>query len=96
LLSAAFRQAQRWRSSARTSSPNWAAPSCSANPPHYADFALGAFGIGEDISAAAPIELRGGEKWWFFGLNYGHLSNAGTQDKNPGEEEVYISYSIPF
>jgi hypothetical protein len=37
--------------------------------PHYADFALGAFGIGEDISAAARIELRGGEKWWFFGLN---------------------------
>jgi lipid A 3-O-deacylase len=30
------------------------------------------------------------------GLNFAHISNAAIHDKNPGEEELYITYAIPF
>jgi hypothetical protein len=30
------------------------------------------------------------------GLNLAHISNASTHDKNGGEEELYITYAIPF
>lgn len=30
------------------------------------------------------------------GLNIAHISNAGIHDNNPGEEEVYVTYAIPF
>jgi hypothetical protein len=30
------------------------------------------------------------------GVRGGHISNGGVNDKNPGEEEVYLTYSIPL
>ncbi len=30
------------------------------------------------------------------GLGFGHISNAGIGDKNPGAETAYLSYSIAF
>ncbi len=30
------------------------------------------------------------------GARVAHISNAGIHDRNPGEEEVYLTYSLPF
>lgn len=30
------------------------------------------------------------------GLSIAHISNAGIHDNNPGEEEIYLTYAIPF
>lgn len=30
------------------------------------------------------------------GLTFGHISNAGIHDENPGEDEIYLSYALPF
>ena len=31
-----------------------------------------------------------------FGLNLAHISNASIHDRNPGGEELYMTYAIPF
>jgi lipid A 3-O-deacylase len=30
------------------------------------------------------------------GINFAHISNRSIYDRNPGEEELYLSYAIPF
>jgi hypothetical protein len=30
------------------------------------------------------------------GLSFAHISNAGIYDDNPGAEEIYVFYSLPF
>ena len=30
------------------------------------------------------------------GITLGHISNAQIHDENPGEDEVYVSFALPF
>ena len=30
------------------------------------------------------------------GITLGHISNAQIHDDNPGEDEVYVSFALPF
>ncbi|TVR99487.1 MAG: acyloxyacyl hydrolase [Rhodospirillales bacterium] len=58
-------------------------------------------GSGRDLGGVFQFRLSLGVSYEFadgsrLGLNVGHLSNAGTQPDNPGQEEVYLSYAIPF
>ncbi len=45
------------------------------------------------LSATLAYRFDGGER---VGITYGHVSNAGTQPINPGAEELYLSFTLPF
>jgi len=45
------------------------------------------------LSFAAAYEFADRSR---LGLQYGHISNAGTHDINPGDNELLVSYSFPL
>ena len=45
------------------------------------------------LSLAAAYELADRSR---LGLQYGHISNAGTHDINPGDNELLLTYSLPL
>ncbi|HEX9489355.1 MAG TPA: acyloxyacyl hydrolase [Stellaceae bacterium] len=58
-------------------------------------------GRGEDLGGTfefclglgAAYELAGGSR---LGLQYGHISNAGSHRINPGENELLVTYGLPL
>lgn len=67
------------------------------------NFAVGAYhqGSGRDLGGA--IEFRSGIELDYqfanehqLGIALNHLSNAGIYKKNPGEESIIVTYSIPI
>jgi hypothetical protein len=44
-------------------------------------------------SIALSYEFAGKAR---LGLSFAHISNAGIYDDNPGAEEIYVFYSMPF
>jgi len=64
---------------------------------------LGAYqeGGGSDLGGVFQFRLALGVSYQFAdksraGLTLAHISNAGIHDDNPGEDEVYLSYALPF
>jgi hypothetical protein len=51
----------------------------------------GTFEIRSSIEAAYEFENR-----MRIGLEYAHLSNAGINKQNFGEEEIYLTFSFPI
>jgi hypothetical protein len=66
------------------------------------NFAVGAFKKGDGKDLGGALEFRSGIELAYqfpnqhqIGLALNHLSNASLYDKNPGEETVMVTYSIP-
>ena len=66
-------------------------------------FALGGYarGDGPDLGGVFQFRSSIGVSYEFtskarLGLSFAHISNAGLYDENPGAEEIYVFYSIPF
>ncbi len=64
---------------------------------------LGAYREGDssDLGGVFQFRLALGVSYQFadksrVGLTLAHISNAGVHDDNPGEDEVYLSYALPF
>jgi hypothetical protein len=64
---------------------------------------LGAYHEGDrsDLGGVFQFRLALGVSYQFAdksraGLTLAHISNAGIHDENPGEDEIYLSYSLPF
>lgn len=45
------------------------------------------------LSLGIAYQFAGGSR---LGVKLTHISNAGIHDYNPGEEELYLSYALPF
>jgi hypothetical protein len=45
------------------------------------------------LSLEAAYQLDSGSR---IGVKFAHISNAGIDDRNPGENELLATYSIPF
>jgi len=64
---------------------------------------LGAYqeGDGSDLGGVFQFRLALGVSYQFAdksraGLTLAHVSNAGIHDDNPGEDEIYLTYALPF
>lgn len=51
----------------------------------------GVFEFRESITLA--YQFDGGSR---LGLQVAHMSNAGIYDRNPGQEDVFVTYAVPF
>ena len=67
------------------------------------NFAAGIYGNGGGKDLGYPIEFRSGVEFAYrfddysrLGFSFTHISNAGLDDRNPGEESLVVTYSIPF
>lgn len=65
--------------------------------------ALGGYRQGDssDLGGVFQFRLSLGLSYQFenrhrLGLNVAHISNKNIHDTNPGEEEIYLTYAIPF
>ncbi len=66
------------------------------------NFAVGAYAKGDGKDLGGALEFRSGieiayemENKHRVGVALNHLSNAGIYDKNPGVENVILTYSVP-
>ncbi|MBM3489989.1 MAG: acyloxyacyl hydrolase [Alphaproteobacteria bacterium] len=66
-------------------------------------FAPGAYHRGSSKDLGATLEFRSQIEFAYrfadrsrLGLAYGHLSNAGIGDDNPGTESLILSYALPL
>lgn len=64
---------------------------------------LGGYSRGDssDLGGVFQFRLGLGAAYQFpnrhvFGLQVAHISNAGSHNYNPGEEELYLTYAVPF
>lgn len=64
---------------------------------------MGAYheGNSSDLGGVFQFRLALGVTYQFanqsrLGLTWGHISNADIHDKNPGQDELYLSYALPF
>jgi hypothetical protein len=67
------------------------------------NFAAGVYGNGAGKDLGYAIEFRSGFNFMFrladnsrVGFSFHHISNAGLDDRNPGEESLLFLYSVPF
>ena len=67
------------------------------------NFAAGAYGNGAGKDLGYAVEFRSGFNFMFrlddnsrVGFSFHHISNAGLDDRNPGEESLLVIYSVPF
>lgn len=65
-------------------------------------FSVGGFHEGDGKDLGGAVEFRSAIELAYkfdnksrLGLQFGHLSNAGIYDENPGEEFLIVNYSIP-
>jgi hypothetical protein len=76
-------------------SPRWRITISSG--PGYYDHDRGSFNLGKSIEFYSNIELS--TKIWHeqrLGLSFGHISNGGLGNHNPGAETLRLVYAIPF
>jgi hypothetical protein len=66
-------------------------------------FAVGVYLENGGKDLGHPIEFRTGIKLGYrfddrsrVGIDFHHLSNAGLDDRNPGANQLLVTYSIPF
>jgi hypothetical protein len=64
---------------------------------------VGAYSEGDSKDLGGTFEIRSSleisyefENRQRIGMVFAHLSNAGINDSNPGEEELMLTYSFPF
>ena len=67
------------------------------------NFAAGIYGNGDGKDLGYPIEFRSGVNFAYrfddytrLGVAFHHISNAGLDERNPGEESLVVYYSMPF
>ena len=67
------------------------------------NFASGVYGNGDGKDLGYAIEFRSGINFSFrfedysrLGFSFHHISNAGLDDRNPGEESLLLLYSLPI
>lgn len=67
------------------------------------NFAAGIYGNGDGKDLGHAIEFRSGANFAYrfddysrLGFAFHHISNAGLDDRNPGEETLMLTYSIPL
>ena len=67
------------------------------------NFAAGIYGNGDGKDLGYAIEFRSGitfaarlPDYSRIGFTFHHISNAGLDDRNPGEESILVLYSIPI
>jgi len=67
------------------------------------NFAAGIYGNGDGKDLGYAIEFRSGFNFMLslhdnsrVGFSFHHVSNAGLDDRNPGEESLLFIYSIPI
>jgi lipid A 3-O-deacylase len=67
------------------------------------NFAAGIYGNGDGKDLGYAVEFRSGANFMFrlednsrIGISFHHISNAGLNSRNPGEESLLFIYSVPF
>ena len=67
------------------------------------NFAAGVYGNGDGKDLGHAIEFRSGANFAYrfddysrLGFAFHHISNAGLDERNPGEETLMLTYSIPL
>lgn len=67
------------------------------------NFAAGVYGNGDGKDLGHAIEFRSGvgmayrfDDYSRLGLAFHHISNAGLGERNPGEETLMLTYSVPL
>ena len=67
------------------------------------NFAAGIYGNGDGKDLGHAIEFRSGANFAYrfddysrLGFAFHHISNAGLDERNPGEETLMLTYSIPL
>jgi len=67
------------------------------------NFAVGIYGNGDGKDLGYAVEFRSGANFLFrlednsrIGISFHHISNAGLNSRNPGEESLLFIYSVPF
>jgi lipid A 3-O-deacylase len=67
------------------------------------NFAAGVYGNGDGKDLGYAIEFRSGVNFGYrfddfsrLGMAFHHISNAGLDERNPGEETLMLTYSIPL
>mgnify|MGYP006226516113 CR=1 FL=1 len=67
------------------------------------NFAAGVYGNGDGKDLGHAIEFRSGANFAYrfndysrMGFAFHHISNAGLDERNPGEETLMLTYSIPL
>lgn len=67
------------------------------------NFAAGIYGNGDGKDLGHPVEFRSGVNFAYrfdnysrLGLAFHHISNAGLDERNPGEETLMLTYSVPL
>jgi lipid A 3-O-deacylase len=67
------------------------------------NFAAGVYGNGDGKDLGHAIEFRSGANFAYrfddysrLGFAFHHISNAGLDERNPGEETLMLTYSMPF
>ncbi|MGH6943620.1 MAG: acyloxyacyl hydrolase [Geminicoccaceae bacterium] len=65
--------------------------------------AVGAYHEGDSKDLGGTLQFRGSITAAYafanrsrLGVEVGHISNAGLHDDNPGEEDAFITYALPF
>lgn len=63
---------------------------------------VGLYEENDSKNLGGPIEFRSGielayecDQGYRVGVNFGHMSNAGIYEKNPGQESLVVNVSIP-
>ena len=67
------------------------------------NFGVGLYGNGDGKDLGNPLEFRSGitfsarlVDYSRIGITFHHISNAGLNERNPGEESILVLYSIPI
>jgi hypothetical protein len=67
------------------------------------NFAVGAYEENDSLDLGGPLNFRSGLELGYelsnqhrVGLVVNHISNAGIYDRNPGENSVLVTYSVPL
>ena len=65
-------------------------------------FGAGLYGNGDGKNLGNPLEFRSGitfaarlSDYSRIGITFHHISNAGLNERNPGEESILVLYSVP-
>ena len=66
-------------------------------------FGAGLYGNGDGKDLGNPLEFRSGitfaarlSDYSRIGITFHHISNAGLNERNPGEESILVLYSVPI
>ena len=67
------------------------------------NFGAGLYGNGDGKDLGNPLEFRSGmtfsvrlSDYSRLGITFHHISNAGLNERNPGEESILVLYSVPI